>query len=243
MPAKTRADYHALARARGWRWLGPFPKNVLEPTRWRCAQGHRWWARYNHVRTGTRCPHCAGKARKTEADYRRLARSRGFTWSGPLPANTHSPGSWTCRAGHSWRAAYTDIAGGNGCPQCAGRARLTPSSFKTLARARGFTWLGPLTNSKGRTAWRCARGHTWHTSANTIAGGHGCPHCAGKARHLEADYHALARQRGLEFLGPWPGSVKTPTRWRCGCGALLVAPYQAVAVRRHHRGCPLARTG
>ncbi len=239
MIAKTPADYHALAATRGLNWLGPFPANVLIPTRWRCPRGHRWRARYNHIRAGHGCPECAGTRRKRPADYRRLARQRGLSWLGPEVANSRQATLWRCTRGHTWRATYTSLAGGTGCPECAGVAPLTAARLHALARERGWTWLGPLGRAHDPTGWRCARGHAWRATPGTISGGHGCPTCARKARKTEADYRALARTRGYVFLGPLPANVSGLTRWRCGCGTELQADYSSVARHLRHKGCPL----
>lgn len=238
MRAKSHSDYHALATARGLSWLGPLPANVLTPTRWRCPHGHRWLARYNHIRAGHGCPKCAGTRRKTPADYRRLARQRGWSWLGPEVANSRQPTGWRCQHGHTWRAPYTHLAGGAGCPECAGVAPLTEARLHALAQARGWAWLGPLGRAHDATGWRCAQGHAWRATPGTISGGHGCPHCARKARKTEADYQVLADARGLKFLGPMPRNVMEPTLWRCDCGAQLRASYHHVARHAHHRGCP-----
>jgi hypothetical protein len=56
---KTPGDYHALAAARGFRWLGPEVPNTGTRTWWECDQGHRWEARYDNIKQGTSCPSCA----------------------------------------------------------------------------------------------------------------------------------------------------------------------------------------
>lgn len=239
MPRKSDADYHDLAGERGFKWLGPPPPNVLTPTRWRCGRGHRWLARYHHIRQGTGCPVCAGTQRKTEADYLRLAARRRFTWLGPFPADASIPSRWRCAHGHIWRARYCSLASGSGCPHCAGQTPLTAARFRAIARTSGFKWLGPVVKAGTRTRWQCRQGHTWLALARTIAAGHGCPICAGKSRRTEADYHVLARAHGLTFLGPWPGTVMARTRWRCACGAFIDASFNAVSRRGRHRGCPL----
>lgn len=60
---RTPDDYHALAKERGFVWLGPEVPNIRTKTGWQCEQGHRWQARYDDVRRVTGCPYCAGNAR------------------------------------------------------------------------------------------------------------------------------------------------------------------------------------
>jgi hypothetical protein len=180
--SKTSKDYHALARQRGFVWLGPLPASVLVPTRWRCPNGHTWRARYHHLRQGTGCPLCARTARKTAAHYRALARQRGFAWTGRLPVNTHTRTTWRCAQGHGWRATFSSVSGGSGCPHCAGVAPRTAAGFRALGRQVGFVWLGPVTPSHNSTRWRCPHGHEWLARAGTLSGGHGCPICAVQRR-------------------------------------------------------------
>ncbi len=119
MRRKTPADYHALAKKRGFQWLGPEVCNVSAKTGWECAQGHQWNARYSHIGQGRGCLFCADKARKTPADFRALAKSRGFQWLGPESPNSVTRTNWECEQGHQWSTSYSSIRQGSGCPLCA----------------------------------------------------------------------------------------------------------------------------
>ena len=200
---KMPADYHALAKERGFRWLGPEVSNALTRTSWVCEYGHRWEARYNSIQQGRGCPVCASKVPKTPADYHALAEERGFRWLGPEVPNTSTKTSWECERGHRWEAPYSSIQQGRGCPVCAGRARKTPADYHTLAEKRGFRWLGPNASyTKTKTTWECAQGHRWEARYNDIQKGSGCPFCAGTVPKTSADYHTLAEERGFHWLGP-----------------------------------------
>ncbi|MBE2197472.1 MAG: tyrosine-type recombinase/integrase [Anaerolinea sp.] len=129
LPAPTRhtpEDYHALAVARGFVWLGPEVANVRTPTGWRCDRGHVWQASFGNVRmgmrTGTGCPTCARQRRRFgEEMYHALATERGFVWHGPMPQNSHGKSEWACGRGHRWLTTYKNVREGKGCPTCAGR--------------------------------------------------------------------------------------------------------------------------
>ena len=121
---KIPADYHALARERGFRWPGPEVANTRTGTTWECKRGHRWQARYNTLQKGAGCPVCAGNAPKTPADYRALAQARGFRWLGPKAANARTKTGWQCAEGHRWMARYSNFRQGSGCPVCARAGRV-----------------------------------------------------------------------------------------------------------------------
>ncbi len=53
-------DFQALAKKRGFKWLGPAVNNRTK-TRWECGQGHRWMAKYNNISNGSGCPVCAAR--------------------------------------------------------------------------------------------------------------------------------------------------------------------------------------
>lgn len=238
---KTPDDYHALAEERDFRWIGPEVRNTEARTIWECEQGHRWEATFNNVRHGTGCPVCYGNLPKTPADYCALADQRGFQWLGPEVPNVLAKTVWECESGHQWEAPYNGIQQGYGCPFCAGIAPKTPDDYHALAAERGFRWLGPeVPDIKSKTGWVCQLEHQWEARYNDIQQGTGCPACAieTKAEQLRktpSDYHALAAERGLRWLGPEVPNSSTKTVWECEQGHRWESVYGNV---RAGYGCP-----
>lgn len=115
---KRPEDYQTVAEAAGIIWCGPIPKDVLTNTVWKCSGGYEWFAPYHGVSRGRGCPHCAGLAVKSAADYALLAKNRGFEWLGPLVVNSKSDTSWRCSEEHVWRATYNNVSKGSNCPTC-----------------------------------------------------------------------------------------------------------------------------
>lgn len=217
---KTPDDYHALAEERGFDWLGPLPKTTHYKTGWRCPEGHNWEAPYGSIQQGIGCPHCAGKARKTPADYHAIARENSIEWLGPFPKTVLDDTIWGCPNGHEWQARYNSIQQGRGCLQCYEVAnRLTPSDYEILAIEYGFIWVGPMPpNNKNKTVWECAKGHQWRTRYSDIKRGYGCPECAGRVAKTEDDYRSLADTMDFEWVGPFPINTNAKTLWRCSRG-------------------------
>ena len=231
---KTPADYHALARASGFRWMGPEASNCNAKTWWECGRGHQWQANYGHIQQGRGCPFCSHRVPKTAADYRALAKERGLRWLGPPVPNVGTNTGWECVEGHHWLASYNNIQQGHGCPVCYGNAPKTPADYHALARERGFRWVGPeVPNVHTKTGWECEKGHRWQAPYSAL---HGCPVCAGNAPKTPRDYHALARERGLRWLGPEAANTSTKTWWECKDGHQWEADYRRV---QRGDGCPI----
>lgn len=236
---KTPADYERLAQERGFAWLGPEVANVRTKTTWQCPAGHRWPAAYNKIQQKRGCPHCAGKAPRKPADYKRLAKRRGFQWLGPEAPNVDTPTGWQCPAGHQWQASYHNIKHrGSGCPFCAGRVPKKPADYQRLAKRRGFQWLGPeVPDTHTPTGWACPDGHRWQNSFSHIQSGQGCPTCAQIAqRRPPEDYHALAQERDFIWLGPEVPATDVPTGWQCSQGHVWQTTYHVI---QFGAGCPV----
>ena len=240
---KVEKDYHALAKSRGFKWVGGvLPKNTLDSTWWECEKGDKWETSYNNIQQGSGCPVCSGKARKKEKDYHELAKSRGFKWVGEvLPKNNQDPTWWECEKGDRWEARYHDIQQGNGCPVCSGKVRKTGANYHELAKSRGFKWAGEVLpkNNQDPTWWECEEGHRWKACYNNVRQGSGCSTCSGKARKIEEDYHDLAKNRGFKWIGRiLPKNIKDPTWWECEKGHRWETTYSSI---QQGSGCPVCK--
>jgi hypothetical protein len=234
---KNPADYHKLAKKRGFRWLGPEVPNTRTKTTWQCAKNHDWESRFYNIAQGQGCPYCAGKVRKESEDYKALAKERGFKWIGPEVKSNNKKTTWQCSQGHQWDAPYSSIQQGTGCPHCYGTFPKGPSDYLILAEERGFRWLGPeVTNTKENTTWVCKAGHKWEAPYTTIQSGHGCPECSGLLPKTPDDYHELAKQRKLHWLGPEVQNTKANTAWECSKGHRWHANYHNI---QSGTGCPV----
>lgn len=180
---KNSSDYHALATANAIEWLGPEVERINHLTRWRCAKGHEFESRYNAIQQGHGCRFCmvdflSDLKRHSPEDYHALASKRGFVWLGPDPLGSHNHTYWRADCGHEWAASYLAILHGNGCGYCSKTARKTAGDYADLARNRGLFWLGPMVeHTKIKTAWQCAKGHTFQAKYNSVHNRGSCPIC------------------------------------------------------------------
>lgn len=235
---KTIENYHSLAKDRGFEWIGKSLVNVMTKTCWRCNQGHKWEAKYNHIKNGRGCPYCAGRAQKTPEDFHQLAKIKGFTWLGPEVPNTTTKTRWRCDVGHEFRTNYTvlRVSKGKGCPHCSGKAHKIPQDYHNLAARLNSQWIGaPMPSTVfGKTQWLCDKGHEWRSNYHQLDNDHGCSVCSGLTPKTPADYHSLAKSRRFLWMGPEAKNVRTKTSWQCEKGHSWEAVYGNIS----RTGCP-----
>lgn len=102
-----------------------------------------------------------------------------------------------------------------------GKARLSKSDYMVLAKLRNLEHLGSIpANVKIKTKWRCLRcDKRMNRTYRGIEIGKGCS-CHDPRVKQEADYHALAKRLGIEWVEPdykkyyFPRNTKIETRWR-----------------------------
>ena len=165
---------------------------------------------------------------------------------------------WRCASGHEWRTTPNiRVFQGTGCPSCPRKPQLAPAE-KNLAIANpqlAREWhphmnqdlrpehVWPYSNRK--VWWQCVRGHEWHATVSTRAGGAGCPYCYGRFATEEKNLAKLHPQLLAEWdrernadLNP---SELTPYSnrkawWRCTRGHY----WQATIYNRtrNKSGCP-----
>lgn len=177
----------------------------------------------------------ASTKRKTEDNYRDLAKKQNIAWLGPFPKNVHAVSEWRCSQGHIWQAPYNKIREGYGCPYCAGNAPKSKQEYELLAKIRGLTWLGPYPpNTHTATFWKCPCGFEWSAPYKTIRRSSLCPKCNNRLPKQSQDYRDLASSRGLKWLGPLTSTHKK-TKWECQYGHIFSSRYYDIS--RGH-GCP-----
>lgn len=237
----TIEDYHAVAAKSGIVWIGEFPANSKEKTRWRCPLGHEWFACYNKIDQGRYCPKCSqekvhARQRKPISEYQRIADLRGFLWVGSPVSTVFAKTEWVCAYGHRWLSSLKAIARGDGCPHCAGLAKKTLEDFHNLAASRGMKWLGnEVVNSNQVTTWECSCGAIRRSSYSNVSHGTLCRACGNKVvvsklQLKEQAYISLAESRGFTWIGNrLPPNSGTKTKWRCQYGHVWEAPYAGIS--------------
>jgi hypothetical protein len=236
VPRGALAGVQSIARRRGGVCLSSEYEAELPGMRWRCAEGHEWFAPPKRIRRGAWCPWCAG--RKTIADMQALAaRHGGRCLSRSMDDGSHdTPMEWQCARGHRFSVRWRCVKDGQWCGEC---RKGETSWAKACARARS---LGGVCLNEGpgqpmaSVAWRCAEGHEFTSTAYRVAAGAWCPRCAGRKHGIE-DMVALAGRHGGRCLSRTYVNCTYVLRWECAEGHRFSARPTALRKRWSCQRC------
>lgn len=189
MKRKTAQDYFDLANRRGFKFIGPMPKNTTIRTSWECPNGHTFEQAYGRINVGNGCPECSGKRKLTIEDYKKLGKKNGFQIIGDKPRRNDIKTQWICSEGHEFEMAYNYMDFGGSCPRCAKKGRKVAQDYHNLASRSGLKFVGEMPKRVvDETLWKCCEGHQFSESYNRIDFGGGCLECSGSSAENKIDH-------------------------------------------------------
>lgn len=181
-------EMQALAKSKGGECLSTFYVNSNTKLNWRCAKGHEWAAVPGSIKVGSWCAKCMGRLSPVEAlkKLKDIAASKG----GLCLAKAYTSGKekllWRCASGHKWLATAHNIRAGSWCYECSKKTRIKNrlgiELCQQAAESKGGKCLSEeYVNSGTKLNWRCAEGHEWAATPDSVLRiGTWCPKCSGK---------------------------------------------------------------
>ena len=191
---------------------------------------------------GSQCGCRARNAPHTIEVAQELARERGGVCLSDTYKNSRAKLEWRCAAGHEWKASLDSVKHGRTwcptCSRCSRSAQLSIEVASMLAEAKGGVCLSTeYKNIALKLHWRCASGHEFYASLNTVKNiGTWCPHCAGNAKLSIQIAQQLAKEKGGHCLSDVYRNSGALLQWACAQGHSWKASLNSI---RHHRSwCP-----
>jgi hypothetical protein len=145
---------------------------------------------------------------------------------------------YECNNGHIWLGNTNNILAGDGCPVCAGNARLSKEIINDRLSDRGIHIIGEYVTNKIKTEFECDNGHKWSARPDNVLAGYGCPECGRKSLALSKD---IVNQRladngsKIRQIGEYNNSYSR-TEFECGNGhKWLTQPHSVL----NGKGCPI----
>ncbi len=119
----------------------------------------------------------------TISDAKRLAKKKAGKVLSSEIKNAHSKLHWQCKRKHKWHAQYANVRNGTWCPECAGRAPISPRRVLVEISKQGHEVKGALPKSiRAHTKIRivCSSGHPFVRKVSKIFVNKHCPSCPRK---------------------------------------------------------------
>lgn len=222
---RTIEEMQATALERRGQCLSAQFLGMHKPLRWRCVENHEWDAVPSSVFLGSWCPHCAGTVPDTIENMQVIAQTKGGRCISLIYTNANTRLTWQCADGHQWNAVPSSVKNGTWCPECAKQqvaahcreSALSIEEMREIAGARGGVCLSDLyTNAQGKLRWRCAKGHEWNATPNSVKHrGTWCPTCGGTQKASLAELQSYAAAKGGLCLASKYLSAKRKIGWQC----------------------------
>jgi hypothetical protein len=178
----------------------------------------------------------------------RLARSRGGECLSKEYKNSQTKLHWRCKLGHEWEAVSNSITPRDGfkgswCPFCAGRLpkQMALEQLRELATERSGELLSKrYGNARSHLRWRCAKGHEWKATSDSVKRVSWCPVCSGTFLLTLAKMRDYARGFGGKCISKKYVNSKSHIRWRCAEGHEWESKPDHV---RQGNWCPICSSG
>jgi ribosomal protein L32 len=228
----------------------------------RCQHGHEWDRTASTHRANAACPQCgyirgAAKQRKSENLQRLqdIAQQRGGACLSTEYINARAKYEFKCAADHTWWTHGYAVLGGSWCRQCVFKAMLgKPKSAQVRAKlsivqrlpdglqrlqqkaleAGGRLLSTSYAGTKGLYFLKCAAGHEWKATGESILAGLWCRHCGYAKRRFSIEVaQQAAKARGGQCLSQTYQNNQTPLTWECDQGHVWEAPLSTV----RNKGC------
>lgn len=208
----------------GGKWLNPEELTRTAKLDIHCSNGHTFKFRVFHLHRGQWCPDCYfNNLRHSLKDIEHLAKQKNGKCLTTDYKNSRQRLTWQCQYGHTWQMNIDGYKKGRWCPVCTAtqQQRKALRLLQTITKQQGGVCLSKTyTRGKDKYTFRCANGHEWQTTGNSIKNSKTwCPICRyDKHRRSLADLQALAAARGGLCLAKHYTTMNDKVMWQCAKG-------------------------
>lgn len=198
---------------------------------------------------GSRCPYCAGLAKKTDAQFKQEVKNLvgdEYVFLEPYVNTITKLRVKHNKCGNIYKVQPSSFLRGSRCPLCYGNAKKTDKQFKQQVFdlvGKEYTFLEPYVNDRTRLRVKHSKcGTVYKARPNDIFNGHGCPYCYGNFKKTNIQFKQEVKNlvgNEYEFLDIYVNSrVKLKVKHnRCG-NIYKVTPNDFLRGKR----CPCCNT-
>lgn len=173
--------------ATGYKLLSTVYINTHTKLLIQCKKGHIYKQCFNVFKKGYRCPICARNSRYTYNQVKEYFKKHNHIIIAGEYANIHSKLLVKCMCGNIYITTFNKFKNRkNKCPVC-DNYFITTKKVRQYLKQYGHTLLSIYKGAKYKLKIRCANGHIYYKTWNSIKYGQLCPICS-KKKKLSINY-------------------------------------------------------
>jgi len=184
-----------------------------------CSKGHEHSIRWGDWQQGYRCLYCAGKAKLTIEYIKESFKSKGYTLVSREYINSSTKLDYRCSEGHEHNITWGNWVGGNRCPYCVGKAKLTLKQVSKSFNNEGYILLSnEYINNSTKLTYQCPKGHEHSIKWNHWQRGHRCITCFGNTKPILDYIRESLKKEDYILLSEEYKNAITKLNYRCSKG-------------------------
>lgn len=172
-----------IAKTRGGKCISKKMGDVKSRLTWVCKNSHTWDAIFESVMRGTWCNICADvvradKKRFTIQKVENLLEEMNIKLLSKNYKDSVTLLDVAClKCSHPWRAKWSNLASGFGCPRCAKKVVYWQDIESTVKAKFGRLISKKFISAKSKMQLVCGNNHKFNSSWDQLKRGSWCPHC------------------------------------------------------------------
>lgn len=239
-----------IVHERGGEVLSKTFRNVRTKMRFKCEDGHTWWAFPYNIRAGYWCPECGNKKKGATLKHsmefiHELAEEKGIKCLSTEYVNGLSKLKWECSKGHKFKESYHTVSRrANACKRCPRlihKTTLTLEKMQKIAEKHDGEVLSEKYVSGGKKMhFKCKKGHSFWKQTSEITKGSWCAKCSYEKMAKKNKYPMkfileFAKSKGGKCLSTaqdYKNSFSN-LKWECGNGHKFRGCYHITKRRKN----------
>jgi hypothetical protein len=166
-----------------------------------CPKGHRHSIIWNNWQGGKRCFYCCGTVKLNIEFIRAEFAKEGYTLLTEVYENSRQRLKYICPKGHKHKISWCGWRGGNRCPFCANKAKLTIDFIRAEFAKEGYILLTTeYRNAHQKLDYICLKGHRHAITWNSWQRGRRCPVCPSKVSKWEFEVKKFIDSLNIDYI-------------------------------------------
>jgi hypothetical protein len=164
-----------------------------------CPKYHKYNITWNDWRSGSRCPYCSGKIKKTIEFIKYEFAKENYVLLSDKYINNRSKLEYICPNEHKHSISWNNWCKGYRCPYCVGLGKPSIEFIKSEFAKEDYKLLTTkYKNAYQKLEYICKNGHKYSITWGNWSQGRRCPYCIGIISRGEIELRNFIKSLGIK---------------------------------------------